>query len=128
MPRRINYSRENTGVSGNTLFKFRALPMILLSSIGDEFSKKSGDLFSAVLTKPIKQHVLGRCILNSLSPDTKQNGLHRRPRRKRRSNYRRSEATSLRYNSNGYALEELVYKLEKWALEIRRNSELGMVG
>lgn len=46
--------------------KYPSLPIILLSSIGDEFSKNKGDLFTAALTKPIKQHVLGKSILNGL--------------------------------------------------------------
>jgi two-component system, sensor histidine kinase and response regulator len=46
--------------------KHPSIPIILLSSIGDEFSKNHGNLFRSVLTKPIKQHVLGKQILTSL--------------------------------------------------------------
>jgi len=42
------------------------LPIILLSSIGDERSKSNSTLFTSVLTKPIKQNVLSRHILSSL--------------------------------------------------------------
>lgn len=56
--------------------KYPSLPIILLSSIGDEFGKNKGNLFTAALTKPIKQHVLGRSILNGLqhqdSPKTEE--------------------------------------------------------
>lgn len=45
-----------------------SLPIMLLSSIGDEFSKNKGGLFAAVLTKPIKQYVLGKSILSCLQP------------------------------------------------------------
>ncbi len=41
-------------------------PIILLSSVGDEYKKNYNDLFSAVMTKPIKQQVLYRHILNGL--------------------------------------------------------------
>ncbi|MBA4167820.1 MAG: response regulator, partial [Chitinophagaceae bacterium] len=44
-----------------------ALPVILLSSIGDDRNKAYPELFHAVLTKPIKQHVLCQYILQALS-------------------------------------------------------------
>lgn len=43
-----------------------ALPVILLSSIGDEYSKDHRELFSSILTKPIKQHILSKHILTAL--------------------------------------------------------------
>ncbi len=42
------------------------LPIILLSSVGDEYKKNHSDLFSAVMTKPIKQQVMYRHILSGL--------------------------------------------------------------
>lgn len=45
--------------------KYAHIPVILLSSIGDEFTKED-KLFTSVLTKPIKQHVLCKHIVNSL--------------------------------------------------------------
>src|SRR6202000_350665 len=42
------------------------VPIILLSSVGDEYKKKHNQLFSAIMTKPIKQQVLYRHILASL--------------------------------------------------------------
>src|SRR6201999_642429 len=42
------------------------LPIILLSSVGDEYKKHHQQLFSAVMTKPIKQQLLYRHILASL--------------------------------------------------------------
>ncbi|MEO7214753.1 two-component regulator propeller domain-containing protein [Mucilaginibacter sp.] len=38
------------------------IPLIMLSSIGDETKKKFPGLFSSVLTKPVKQHLLWRSI------------------------------------------------------------------
>ncbi|MEI9918125.1 MAG: two-component regulator propeller domain-containing protein [Bacteroidota bacterium] len=43
-----------------------ALPIILLSSIGDERGKRMADMFSAVLTKPVKQNQLCKVILAEL--------------------------------------------------------------
>ena len=42
------------------------IPILLLSSISDTFYKEHPNLFSAVLTKPVKQHVLCRNIHNQL--------------------------------------------------------------
>jgi len=42
------------------------VPIILLSSVGDEYKKNHHQLFSAVMTKPIKQQVLYRHILAGL--------------------------------------------------------------
>jgi len=45
---------------------YPGLPMILLSSIGDERNEKYHAIFSVVLSKPVKQNMLGRSILTSL--------------------------------------------------------------
>jgi len=42
------------------------LPIILLSSVGDEYKKNHTDLFSAVMTKPIKQQAMYKYILSGL--------------------------------------------------------------
>ncbi|MBS1605696.1 MAG: response regulator, partial [Bacteroidetes bacterium] len=42
------------------------LPIILLSSVGDEYKKNHTGLFSAVMTKPIKQQAMYKHILSSL--------------------------------------------------------------
>ncbi|WP_207422351.1 hybrid sensor histidine kinase/response regulator [Desertivirga brevis] len=47
--------------------KFPKLPIILLSSIGDETKKKYPDLFNAILTKPIKQQQLGKVVKETLT-------------------------------------------------------------
>ncbi|RFZ92958.1 response regulator [Mucilaginibacter conchicola] len=52
--------------------KHPQIPVILLSSIGDETKTKYPDLFSAILTKPVKQQVLGKTILASLQQNIKQ--------------------------------------------------------
>ena len=43
-----------------------SLPVILLSSVGDEYSKDNSHLFSSILNKPVKQHLLSKHILNAL--------------------------------------------------------------
>ena len=46
--------------------KFPAIPIILLSSVGDERKDEFSDLFSSILTKPIKQHILNSHVTNDL--------------------------------------------------------------
>lgn len=46
--------------------KYPNLPCILLSSIGDECSKNNLQLFSSILSKPIKHHVLSKHIHGGL--------------------------------------------------------------
>jgi CheY-like chemotaxis protein len=45
----------------------KTLKIILLSSVGDDRSESNTDLFDAVLTKPVKQHILRKQILNQLT-------------------------------------------------------------
>ena len=45
---------------------YTALPVILLSSVGDERNKDYASLFSSVLTKPIKQEMLCKLLINEL--------------------------------------------------------------
>ena len=60
----------------------RPVPVIILSSINDESRKKYPGLFSAILTKPVKQNNLLRSIVaelgerrESVQPDVQQNNL-----------------------------------------------------
>jgi two-component system sensor histidine kinase/response regulator len=46
--------------------RYPRLPIILLSSIGDEYKKNYKNLFSAIMTKPIKQQAMYRNILSGL--------------------------------------------------------------
>jgi CheY-like chemotaxis protein len=48
-----------------------ALPIILLSSVGDERARRHSDLFFSVLTKPAKQNMLRQQILNCLRKQDK---------------------------------------------------------
>lgn len=48
------------------------LPVILLSSVGDERNKKYAGLFKSILTKPIKQEMLCKLIINELRGKSKQ--------------------------------------------------------
>jgi two-component system sensor histidine kinase/response regulator len=56
------------------------IPVILLSSMCDEFTKADKQLFTSVLTKPIKQHVLCKHIANGLErqqrPATEETTVH----------------------------------------------------
>src|SRR5688500_6397410 len=51
--------------------KFPYLPIILISTIGDEAKKKYPELFSSVLSKPVKQQQLARDIQSALKVDRK---------------------------------------------------------
>jgi signal transduction histidine kinase/CheY-like chemotaxis protein/ligand-binding sensor domain-containing protein len=51
--------------------KFEDTPIILLSSLGDEKKEAYANLFSAVLSKPIKQQQLYNHVINSLSKKRK---------------------------------------------------------
>jgi two-component system sensor histidine kinase/response regulator len=44
------------------------IPVMLLSSVGEEFKDNERALFVSVMTKPIRQHVLSKQILNALQP------------------------------------------------------------
>jgi CheY-like chemotaxis protein len=46
--------------------RYPRVPIILLSSIGDEYKKNHEGLFSAIMTKPIKQQAMYRHILSGL--------------------------------------------------------------
>jgi two-component system sensor histidine kinase/response regulator len=46
--------------------KYSQLPVILLSSIGDEYKNNNQQLFYSILTKPIRQHVLSKSIISVL--------------------------------------------------------------
>ncbi|WP_207427834.1 hybrid sensor histidine kinase/response regulator [Pedobacter sp. SYSU D00535] len=55
----VEFSRKLKAEHGN-------LPIVLLSSVGDESRRKYPDLFAAILTKPVKQHQLARVIKQCL--------------------------------------------------------------
>ena len=46
--------------------KYQHIPIILLSSIGEEFKNDLRKRFVSILTKPIKQHILSKQVLNAL--------------------------------------------------------------
>jgi len=46
--------------------QYPGIPIILLSSIGEDFKNDVQGLFVSVMTKPIKQHLLSKHILNAL--------------------------------------------------------------
>ena len=51
--------------------KYPDIPIILLSSLGDERKEAYKDIFSSILTKPIKQHILNSHVINSLRKNRK---------------------------------------------------------
>ncbi len=49
---------------------YPSLPIILLSSVGEDYNQKSSKLFTSILNKPVRQHILSKNILNTLQPQT----------------------------------------------------------
>jgi CheY-like chemotaxis protein len=60
---------DGTQLSQHIKAKHAHLPIILLSSVGDESKKKYPELFAAVLNKPAKQQQLSRVIQSALRPE-----------------------------------------------------------
>jgi signal transduction histidine kinase/DNA-binding response OmpR family regulator len=50
---------------------YPSLPIILLSSIGDEYNQQNLQLFDSILTKPVRQNILCKHILQTLQQDNK---------------------------------------------------------
>jgi len=57
---------DGAGLTQQIREAYPSLPVILLSSLGDERSKQYATLFASVLTKPVKQSVLCHSILTAL--------------------------------------------------------------
>ena len=53
----------------NVRKKYPSLPIILLSSVGEDYSKEKSQLFTSILNKPVRQHILCKHILNALQPN-----------------------------------------------------------
>ncbi|MEO6547425.1 MAG: response regulator [Ferruginibacter sp.] len=58
-------------LSGQVQRLYPKLPIILLSSVGDERNKQYPGLFKSILTKPIKQEMLCKLIINELRGGSK---------------------------------------------------------
>jgi CheY-like chemotaxis protein/two-component sensor histidine kinase len=58
-------------LAGHIQQLYPKIPIILLSSVGDERNKKYTGLFKAILTKPIKQEMLCKLIINELRGKSK---------------------------------------------------------
>jgi signal transduction histidine kinase/ligand-binding sensor domain-containing protein/DNA-binding response OmpR family regulator len=48
--------------------KYPLLPVIMLSSVGEDYHKTFSHLFASILHKPVRQHILSKHILNVLEP------------------------------------------------------------
>ena len=57
---------DGVRLSGTIRERYPVIPIILLSSVGDEYRKDHHQLFSAIMTKPIKQQAMYRHILAAL--------------------------------------------------------------
>jgi signal transduction histidine kinase/ligand-binding sensor domain-containing protein/DNA-binding response OmpR family regulator len=61
---------DGVGLTKAVKLAYKNLPVIMLSSIGDESKKKFPGLFSSILTKPAKQHQLCRSIQAAIGNQT----------------------------------------------------------
>jgi two-component system sensor histidine kinase/response regulator len=57
-------------LAGHIKERYPHMPVMLLSSIGEEFKDHERALFTSVMTKPIRQHILSKQILNALQQHT----------------------------------------------------------
>lgn len=63
------------------------IPIILLSSMGDDRSNNKNQLFTSILTKPIKQHALSKYILDGLKHKTNSKAANEVVAEKPQSNF-----------------------------------------
>ncbi|HEY5406978.1 MAG TPA: two-component regulator propeller domain-containing protein [Ginsengibacter sp.] len=47
---------------------YPSIPAILLSSIGEDYTKNDSQLFASILNKPVRQHILNKHIVQALQP------------------------------------------------------------
>jgi signal transduction histidine kinase/ligand-binding sensor domain-containing protein/DNA-binding response OmpR family regulator len=66
-------------LAGNIQHLYPKLPIILLSSVGDERNKKYSGLFKSILTKPIKHEMLCKLMINELRGTSKQSVIEAQP-------------------------------------------------
>jgi signal transduction histidine kinase/ligand-binding sensor domain-containing protein/DNA-binding response OmpR family regulator len=62
---------DGVQLAGAIKQRYQKLPIILLSSVGDDVHIQHPGLFDSVLTKPIKQHILCKHIVNTLRHEQK---------------------------------------------------------
>ncbi|MFD2163608.1 two-component regulator propeller domain-containing protein [Paradesertivirga mongoliensis] len=70
---------DGVGLSTAIKERYSQLPVILLSSIGDESKKKYPQLFTAILTKPVKQQHLCKVIQMALKNQAQTNVPDQKP-------------------------------------------------
>ncbi len=58
-------------VAQNIKRLYPLIPVMLLSSVGEDYANEISKLFVSILNKPVRQHILSRHILNALQPDAK---------------------------------------------------------
>jgi signal transduction histidine kinase/ligand-binding sensor domain-containing protein/CheY-like chemotaxis protein len=61
---------DGVGLAKDIKSKYEKLPVVMLSSIGDETRNKYPGLFSSILIKPAKQHHLCKAILTAIDKTT----------------------------------------------------------
>ncbi len=56
-------------VAQNIKRLYPLIPVMLLSSIGEDYTSEISKLFVSILNKPVRQHILSKHILNALQPN-----------------------------------------------------------
>lgn len=70
---------DGVGLSTTIKERYDTIPIILLSSIGDESKKKYSHLFTSILTKPVKQQHLCKVVQMALKNQVQVNELQQKP-------------------------------------------------
>ncbi|MDO3624982.1 hybrid sensor histidine kinase/response regulator [Mucilaginibacter sp. BT774] len=104
------------GVEFTTLLKHRRphLPVILLSSIGDESQKKHPGLFVAVLNKPVKPSHLEKVILNQFHHESEKGQEHQESHQKLNKDFALSKPLNILVAEDNAINQKMILKvLEK---------------
>ena len=66
---------------------YPSIPVILLSSVGEDYTKNVSQLFTSILNKPVRQHILSKHILNALQPQNNTTSPEKNIKEKLPSNF-----------------------------------------
>ncbi len=66
---------------------YPAIPVILLSSMGEEYHHEHAKLFTSILNKPVRQHTLSKHILAALQPQIVPASIEKNPQEKLPGNF-----------------------------------------
>lgn len=91
--------------------KYPQLPIILLSSVGDERNKQYEGLFKAILTKPVKQEMLCKVIINELRGKLKQTAEPVQPKQKLSEDFAKQHPLKILVAEDNLVNQKLTLKI-----------------